>query len=297
MTTHVLRADCTTVDDKKLDEALRAFWDLESLGLHEPEKSFYEEFTDTFDKGRYTVSLEVHDPLPDNHQLSLKRLQGLLRRLKQSPEILQEYQTTIQDQIRRRIVEMVDQPDEVSMGMILYLPHHAVVRRDKSTTKVRVVYDASARSNGPSLNDCLYKGPKFHQHILDILRSYNTALAADKEKAFLMVAVDEKDHDVLRFLWVKDVTQNPPEICVMKFTRVVFGVSSSPFLLNATINHHLEQFKESEPELILGAVQRVRARVDTETAAVRLCGRWIRRRVVRQVQGDLQGWRFHRPGS
>ena len=67
-------------------------------------------------------------------------------------------------------------------GPVHYLPHHAVVRKDKSATKVRVVYDASARSTGCSLNECLHKGPKFDQKILDILvrfRTYETALIAD----------------------------------------------------------------------------------------------------------------------
>lgn len=53
-------------------------------------------------------------------------------------------------------------------------------------------------------------------------------LIADVEKAFLMIAVDEKDRDVLRFLWVNDLTKEEPEI---RTYRVVFGVSSSPFLL------------------------------------------------------------------
>lgn len=45
----------------------------------------------------------------------------------------------------------------------------SVSRHDKETTKLKVVYDASARVEGPSLNDCLYTGPKFNQNILDIL--------------------------------------------------------------------------------------------------------------------------------
>ena len=58
-----------------------------------------------------------------------------------------------------------------------------------------------------------------------------------------MVSVAECDRDVLRFLWVRDVTEVPSEIAVLRFTRVVFGVSSSPFLLNATIDNHMEKFK------------------------------------------------------
>ena len=111
---------------------------------------------------------------------------------------------------------------------------------------VRVVYDASARSaNSPSLNDCLLNGPKFNQLIFDLLvrfRSYRVALTADLEKAFLMVSVEEADRDVLRFLWVKVIKREPPEFAVYRFKRVVFGVSSSPFLLNATIRFNLEKY-------------------------------------------------------
>ena len=119
-----------------------------------------------------------------------------------------------------------------------YLPHHAVIRKDRATTKLRVVYDASAKTNGVSLNDCLHAGPKFNQKIVHILlrfRLFRVAITADIEKAFLMVSMREKDRDYLRFLWVDDITQERPAIQVCRFARVVFGVSCSPFLLNATI--------------------------------------------------------------
>ena len=66
-------------------------------------------------------------------------------------------------------MEPVENQSSVEIPEVHYLPHHAVVRKDKATTKLRVVYNASARSNGPSLNDCLNPGPKFDQKILDIL--------------------------------------------------------------------------------------------------------------------------------
>lgn len=195
---------------------------------------------------------EHHEPLPSNLELSRQRLYGILRRLKQDPEVLVEYDTVIRDQLQNGIVEEV-QPTEKEPDKVHYLPHHAVIRRDKNTTKVRIVYDASSKSFGPSLNDCLYTGPKYNQKILEILlrfRSYTIALVADIEKAFLMISVDPHDRDVLRFLWVKDVHAEEPEISTLRFTRVVFGVSASPFLLNATIHHHIMQHIENQPDLV-----------------------------------------------
>ena len=71
-----------------------------------------------------------------------------------------------------------------------YLPHHAVIRQDNVTTKLRIVYDASAKSSGPSLNECLNSGPNFNQKILYILsrfRVHQITVTADIAKAFLMI--------------------------------------------------------------------------------------------------------------
>ena len=56
-----------------------------------------------------------------------------------------------------------------------------------------------------------------------------------------MVSIHEADSDALRFLWVDDVQKSSPVIQELQFTRVVFGVSASHFLLNATISYHLEK--------------------------------------------------------
>ena len=238
---------------------LTQFWELESLGITQNEPSVHEAFKKSiqFKNGRYKVSLPWRpnqSQLPTNLELARKRLQGLLKRLSQHPEVQQEYHAVIQEQLRLGIVEKCsDQLRQSSNDAIHYLPHHAIIRTDKQTTKLRIVYDASARDNGPSLNDCLFSGPKFDQSILDILlrfRTYKIALIADIEKAFLMVSVQEEDRNALRFLWVDDVQKSPPIIEEMRFTRVVFGVSASPFLLNATINHHLERYRDKYPNLV-----------------------------------------------
>ena len=261
-TTHLLRIDDSPTESTQLVEQLRSFWELESLGISEEEKTLYDEFASniTFQDGRYKVSLpwkEFHEPLADNYLLSERRLRGLIQRLKHDPELLKEYNRTIQEQLANGVIEPVF-PDEKATNQVHYLPHHGVVRSDKATTKLRVVYDASSKASGPSLNECLYKGPKFHQLILDLLirfRSYKVALIADLEKAFLMIAVDEKDRDVLRFIWVDDVAKEEPELRIYRFTRVVFGVSSSPFLLNATVKYHLERFLDSNEATVKRLLQ------------------------------------------
>ena len=67
------------------------------------------------------------------------------------------------------------------------------------------------------------------------LRCHQIAFVGDIEKAFLMVGVNEADGNVLRFLWVKDPFASEPKVEIKRFTRLVFGVSSSPFLLNASL--------------------------------------------------------------
>lgn len=191
-----------------------------------------------FEDGRYIVSLPWKEPLinlPSNYELSLKRLYSLVRRLRQNDSLFEQYNQVICEQMEKGIVVEVPHPEECEGNRVHY---HAVVKHTSTTTKVRIVYDASAKSgNSMSLNDSLLVGPKFNQRILDILlrfRVFKTALVADIEKAFLMVGVDRRDQDVLRFLWMKDWTKDPIEVQVLRFTRVVFGVASSPFLLNAT---------------------------------------------------------------
>ena len=87
--------------------------------------------------GRYQVSLpwrEYHESLPTNHELSLKRLHGLLRRLRQQPEVLAEYDKILREQIAKGIVERVVSRDVGEPGRVHYLPHHAIIRQDKQTT-------------------------------------------------------------------------------------------------------------------------------------------------------------------
>ena len=173
LVTHSLRVVGLSSKLQQLDNRIKSFWELESFGISASEHSVYDDFGSSIRlvDGKYEVQLpwkEGHPALADNYQLCLRRLHGLMKRLKQDPAILQEYDATIRSQIQQGIVENVE-PSEEEPKCVHYLPHHAVVRQDKQTTKVRVVYDASARTTGPSLNDCLHVGPKLNTKIFDIL--------------------------------------------------------------------------------------------------------------------------------
>ena len=155
--------------------------------------------------------------------------------LSRKPEQLMKYDRVIKDQLDKGSIETVDQSEKIQpCHQIHYLPYHWGLREDKSTTKLRIVYNASARKNGTALNDCLHTGPPLTSDTLAILirfRVQSIALVADIEKAFFMIAVNKEDRDALRFLWVDDVNLAEPKIVEYRFARVVFRVISSPFFL------------------------------------------------------------------
>ena len=144
-----------------------------------------------------------HPPLPSNESGSLKRLGSLVQRLKKTGR-LDEYDAIFQDQLREGIVEEADMP---ASGKEFYIPHKAVVRENVESTKMRVVYDASAKahSSAPSLNDCLEVGPLLQNKLWKVLvrgRFHPVALAGDIHKAFLQVRIHVQDRDALRFHWL-----------------------------------------------------------------------------------------------
>jgi hypothetical protein len=173
--------------------------------------------------------------------------------------LLQEYENIINEQKRNGIVEEVPMEDRMENNKdkdnvgVHYMPHHGVIRTDRKTMKLRVVYDGSAKPNENklSLSDSLQTGPNFIPHLFDVLLKFRwnpVALTADIEKAFLMISIDPPNRDMLRFLWLKDPGDLSTEILEMRFCRLVFGLRPSPAILGATITYHLDKFKEKHPE-------------------------------------------------
>lgn len=134
------------------------------------------------------------------------------RGLEKDKVFLGKYNDIIEEQLEPGIIEPVLKENvKKSSAKVHYMPHHAVVREDKTTTKVRIVFSGSVKSSPEdlSINECLEGGPNIIPSLYDILtcfRSHPYALVADIEKAFYMISIKEDDRDALRFLWLKRVS-------------------------------------------------------------------------------------------
>ncbi|XP_023237874.1 uncharacterized protein LOC111636777 [Centruroides sculpturatus] len=228
-------------------------WELDILGIKDPaekqskeelEQASIEHFERTLKRdsdGRYMVSLpwiEGCQALPNNKVLAERRLRSAVKTL-QKKGLVDAYEGVFEQWLEDQIIEEVKNV-KVKETNCHYLPHRAVIK-EHSTTKIRPVFDASAKERGNvSLNDCLAKGPNYIELIPSILnkfRLFEYGVIADIRKAFLQIEISEADRDFLRFLWWEG--GDPAKLKVFRHRRVVFGVNSSPFLLGATLNYHL----------------------------------------------------------
>ncbi|XP_066939743.1 uncharacterized protein [Macrobrachium rosenbergii] len=238
---------------------LHKFWDLESVEISSKEAVSNEFSSSTvlqkcsdnikFIDGRYEVSLPwksdvAKQSLKNNEKLACKRLENLNLKFVKTPGLRERYDEVFEEYEKDDNIDEVPHSEISSVYPIYYLPHCPVIRGISNSTKVRPVFDASAVSyNGISLNDCLEWGPSLNPdlEVLIRFRRWKVALTADITKAFLQIKVQREDQDVHRFLW-----QNKGIVHVMRFVRVPFGNKSNPFLLNATIKHHLISYPNSE---------------------------------------------------
>lgn len=112
-------------------------------------------------------------------------MKGQVRKLRKEPEVLREYDSVIKEQLASGVIERVGESGKADR--VHHISHLAVIHKEASTTKLKVVYDASAKSGkeSASLNDCLHKGPSLNPLLLDILlrfREKRVALIGDVQK-------------------------------------------------------------------------------------------------------------------
>ncbi|GFT71577.1 reverse transcriptase domain-containing protein [Trichonephila clavipes] len=184
--------------------------------------------------------------LENNEEIARKRFLKLRSRFKNDSSLFEDYKLVVNNYLSEKIVERVPFEEENLKHNIFYLPHRAVIRTDKTTSKLRIVFDASSHAKAQlSLNDCLHTGLNFIPNLFFLLIKFRVnpiAFAADIKMAFLMIEIDESERDITRFFWDENpgIDLENKRLDIFRMTRVLFGVKSSPFLLAATIKHHLK---------------------------------------------------------
>ena len=248
-------------DNKKMKE-VHKLWDLESLGICptaqavEDDKAYRDYVRSVqYIDGKYFVRLpwkENHALLPNNYRNALGQVHSLRKNLSRIPGRLEAYDRIIRDQYQAKFIEKV--PNAVARNNTHYIPHHGVTK-DSDSTPLRIVYNCSfkAEKDSPSLNDVLLKGPGLTEKLGDVLlkfRIYEFAFCADISKAFLRVGLQSVDRDFVRFLWFKDPQHPEVGLDTYRFASVLFGSTSSPFLLMATLDYHLSRSNSPFKEFI-----------------------------------------------
>ena len=213
--------------------------------------NFYKDLKYRDDPPRYIASLPWKSPahkdsMVNNVRLARKRLDSLHeRKLNIDPKLHDDYYKVISNYISEGKAEIIPNNEIENSRHVNYMPHRPVIKKASKSSRIRPVFDGSAKSHYKiSLNDCLNTGPNLLPDLVEIFirfRRWPIALTGDVSQAFLQIEMNISDRDAHRFLIYRD---GQIEHC--RFTRVPFGNTSSPFILNAVMRHHLNTFPDSE---------------------------------------------------
>ncbi|XP_063994304.1 uncharacterized protein LOC135171606 [Diachasmimorpha longicaudata] len=219
-----------------LDRTITQFWEIEELPKHKflsreehaAENHFVHNCTRD-SSGRLIVALPFNakrEMLGESRNRALQRFYSLERKLDRDPQLKIQYSSVIQEYLDLKHMSETSDVDKPGF----YLPHHAVIKESSLTTKVRVVFDGSAKSSsGISLNESLLIGPTIQDSLFTLIlrfRQYNYVLTGDIEKMYRQFLIREEDRNYQRILW----RNSNGEIITYQLNTVTFGLSCAPFL-------------------------------------------------------------------
>ncbi|XP_062541230.1 uncharacterized protein LOC134209266 [Armigeres subalbatus] len=195
------RVSCHIAKVESLDKAIERFWAVEEFTVKTPRSQEEEDcethFVNTVsrdDTGRYIVRYPKHmnfnSMIGESKQMALRRFHHTERRLKLNCDLRSQYSDFMMEYIELGHMKCIGVADDSSLDegkIVCYLPHHPVFKETSSTTKMRVVFDGSAKtSTNYSLNEALLTGPTIQDELLEIMirfRKHAVALVADVAKS------------------------------------------------------------------------------------------------------------------
>lgn len=235
---------------------LERFWEVEELPEQSPlsaeEQACELHFKNTVqrsDNGRFIVAIPFKtsiNTLGDSKELATKRFKSLERKLQTDEKMRKEYIKFMQEY--QRLGHMKKVVDDYSTHAY-YLPHHGVWKESSITTKLRVVFDASApTTTGISLNDIQMVGPTIQRDLLSIIlcfRQHPYVVGADIAMMYRQVLIEPPQRTLQRILW----RENPlDQIDTYELNTVTYGMASSPFMAIRCLFSLADEHQESYPE-------------------------------------------------
>ncbi|XP_062537786.1 uncharacterized protein LOC134206107 [Armigeres subalbatus] len=244
--TESLRVNCSTATTATLEKLIARFWASEEVGsskiLSTEEQRCEELFQQSIHResdGRYTVSLpkdeDVVSRIGESRDIAYRRFLGTERRLARDANLREQYHQFMAEYIQlEHMTKVKDTPESRKR---CFLPHHPVIKEASTTTKVRVVFDASCKtSSGVSLNDALLVGPIVQEDLRSIMfrsRMKQIMLVADVEKMFRQIFIYPEDRHLQCILWRFDTGA---AVDVYQLNTVTYGTKPAPFLATRTFN-------------------------------------------------------------
>ena len=140
--------------------------------------------------------------LKNNYQAAYSRLVSSEKSLAKK-NVRNEYNQVIQSYKKKRYIQLVKDEEDIKESR-WFLPHFPIIKPEKATTKIRIVFDGSAKFNDICLNDVVEKGPKLQQDLFKILcqfRSAPVAVVCDVSEMYLQIKLEPDDRTYHRFLW------------------------------------------------------------------------------------------------
>ena len=130
----------------------------------------------------------------------------------------------------------------------VYLPHHAVQKESSTTTKLRVVFDASAKtSNKQSLNDNLLAGAVLQQDLFSIIvrfRTFQYVLNADIAKMYRQIKIHPNDTNYQLVLW----RNHPSEpLNTYRLLTLTYGTKPASFIATRCLKELADQNQARYP--------------------------------------------------
>jgi len=166
--------------------------------------------------------------------------------LKKDEDLRIAYEKIINEYLRKGYIRCI--PENEMKDVKWWLPHFPIVKKEKETTKVRIVFDAAAKTQGTCLNDLLEAGPKLQNDLLEVLlkfRKYSIALVSDIQEMYLQISISEHDG---KYLCFQHICEGKKEY--YQFQRLVFGLNVSPFLAQLVTDMNADKYVREFPETV-----------------------------------------------